>query len=76
MNALHSTFRDSKHAVTPATPLAGSVEHVADRLGVGRTTVYALIKEGHLASIKIGRRRLVPEMAVEEFLARKLAQAC
>ena len=28
-------------------------------VGLGRTSIYALINEGRLATVKIGRRRLV-----------------
>jgi excisionase family DNA binding protein len=37
-----------------------TVEETADALKVGRTTIYDLIKSGHLASIMIGRLRRIP----------------
>ena len=37
-------------------------------LGLGRTTTYALIREGRLRSIKVGRRRLIPASEIERFL--------
>jgi excisionase family DNA binding protein len=46
------------------------VEDVARALGIGRSTVYDLIRSGRLRSIKIGRRRLVPRDAVEALIAR------
>ena len=46
-----------------------SVEEAAQRLNVGRTTVYALIKAGDLVTVKVGRRRLVPAEAVDAYIA-------
>jgi len=51
-------------------PLAYCVEEVAKALGIGRTYVFRLIKEGHLHAVKIGRRTVVPVREVEAFLAR------
>ena len=39
--------------------IAASVKEAAQALGVGRTTIYVLINEGKLETIKVGRRRLV-----------------
>lgn len=46
------------------------VEAVAERLGVGRTTVFQLMASGQLRSAKVGRRRLVSEAAICEFIAK------
>ncbi|MGW5376233.1 helix-turn-helix domain-containing protein [Nocardia sp. NPDC003999] len=43
------------------------------RLGIGRSLLYELMDSGDLRSVKIGRRRLVPESALAEFIDR-LAQ--
>jgi excisionase family DNA binding protein len=51
-------------------PLAYCVEDVAKALGIGRTYVFHLIKEGQLRAVKIGRRTLVPVREVEAFLVR------
>jgi excisionase family DNA binding protein len=47
-----------------------NVEQVQARLGVGRSTVFDLIASGQLRSVKVGRRRLVPEQAIRDFIAR------
>lgn len=39
--------------------LAVSVKDAARALGVGRTTVYALLNEGKIETISVGRRRLI-----------------
>ncbi len=38
-------------------------------LGIGRTAIYELVKEGKLKTVTIGRRRLIPAEAIEEFIA-------
>ncbi|HTN60031.1 MAG TPA: helix-turn-helix domain-containing protein [Devosia sp.] len=39
--------------------IATSIKDAAKALGLGRTSIYALIREGRLETIKLGRRRLV-----------------
>lgn len=39
--------------------LSTTVKGAADMLGIGRTTVYSLINDNKLQTIKIGRRTLV-----------------
>jgi excisionase family DNA binding protein len=50
-------------------PLLMSVAEVAQLLGVHRTTVYDLLAIGELRSTTLGRRRLIPRVALEEFVA-------
>jgi excisionase family DNA binding protein len=45
-----------------------SIEATMARLGVGRSTVFAGIGSGQLRSVKVGRRRLVPESAITQFI--------
>lgn len=40
-------------------PIATSVDGTAKALGIGRTSVYALIRDGRLETVKLGRRTLV-----------------
>ncbi|MDT0422633.1 MULTISPECIES: helix-turn-helix domain-containing protein [Streptomyces] len=47
-----------------------TVEEAARRLGVGRTTCYALIRAGELESVTIGALRRVPAEALPEYVAR------
>jgi excisionase family DNA binding protein len=42
--------------------------------GIGHTKYYALLASGELRSVQIGRRRLVPAVAIEEFIERRLAE--
>ena len=41
----------------------------AERLGIGRTKLYELIRSGELRSIKIGGARRVSATALTEFVA-------
>lgn len=45
-----------------------SVEAVMERLGIGRSKTYEVLGSGQLRSVKVGRRRLVPESAIVEFI--------
>jgi len=54
---------------TAPQQLALSPEQAAAALGLGRTTVYALIQSGQLRSLCVGRRRIIPVAAIETFLA-------
>jgi excisionase family DNA binding protein len=40
-------------------PLAVSINDTAKALGLGRTSIYELIKDGRLETFKLGRRTLV-----------------
>lgn len=50
-------------------PLVLTIEQAAERLGVGRTIMYALVSSGAVESVKIGRLRRVPSDALVTFLA-------
>jgi len=49
-------------------PFAVSPDEGARLAGLGRTTVYAAIRSGALASLKIGRRRLIRIDVLEAWL--------
>ena len=50
--------------------LAYRIEDAAFVLGIGRTLVYQLIKDGHLAVFKVGRRSLIKASELDAFLER------
>ena len=50
-----------------------NVHEVAAMLGLGRTTVYKLLDEGHLSRVKVGARTLIPARDVEALLQREAA---
>ncbi len=68
MNSSSST----KTVTSPGQPIGLSVENAAKQLGLGRTTVYALIKSEQLRSVKFGKRRIVPVSAINEMMDRLL----
>lgn len=45
-----------------------TVNEAAARLAVGRTTLYELIANREIRTIKIGRARRVPESALQEWI--------
>jgi excisionase family DNA binding protein len=49
------------------------VPEAAERLGLGLSTVKSLIQRNALRSITVGKRRLIPVAALEEFIADQLA---
>jgi excisionase family DNA binding protein len=49
------------------------MKQVAERLNIGRSTAFDLVISGQLRSVKIGRRRLVPESAIADFIAKASA---
>ena len=55
---------------TPTTPpRLLSVDEVICRLGLSRSHVNTLIRRGTLRSVKLGRRRLISEEMLAEFIA-------
>ena len=64
---------------TESEKRALTMDELCERYGWTRTTAFAAIKEGDLASFKIGRRRLVPVDEAERFMreaATRPSKAC
>ncbi|OLF04713.1 hypothetical protein BLA60_39520 [Actinophytocola xinjiangensis] len=51
---------------TPASVML-TVEEAAERLRIGRTTAWNLVKSGELRSVSIGRLRRVPAAEVQSY---------
>jgi excisionase family DNA binding protein len=45
-----------------------TVEQAAHRLGIGRTLMYALVRDGDVESVQIGRLRRIPEDALTRYV--------
>lgn len=62
---------DDEHAAT-ATKAAGRavlcVAEAAELLGISRALAYDLIRRNELPSVRLGRRILVPRVAIEQLL--------
>ncbi len=50
-------------------------EQAAQRLALGRTRVYALLRGGAIESVKIGRSRRIPLKALERYVAQLCVEA-
>lgn len=61
------------NAETSAT-LTVSPERAAQMLDLGRTKVFALLADGELPHMKVGRRTLIPVGALHDFVARRLSE--
>ncbi|BCW87523.1 hypothetical protein sos41_06530 [Alphaproteobacteria bacterium SO-S41] len=48
--------------------IATSVNEAAKALGLGRTSIYRLIHEGRLETIKLGRRTLIKAASVRRLV--------
>ncbi len=48
--------------------LVYTIDETAAMLGVGRSTAYELIRTGDITSIRIGKRRFVTRLTLEEIL--------
>jgi excisionase family DNA binding protein len=51
-----------------------TVEEAAQRLSIGRTTMYALLKDGQINSVRIGRLRRIPGDALTVYTARLISE--
>jgi excisionase family DNA binding protein len=52
----------------PNDPLLCSVGEACRMLGLGRTKVYELIKQGKLDTVRVGRRRLIVVESIHNYL--------
>lgn len=49
-------------------PLAVSINDTAKALGLGRTSIYAMIGDGRLKAFKLGRRTLVKADSIRRLI--------
>jgi excisionase family DNA binding protein len=62
-----TTHRDIERAATAVLLL--TVEEAAQRLSIGRTTMYSLVSTGAIESVTIGRLRRVPSESLEKYVS-------
>jgi excisionase family DNA binding protein len=55
------------------TRLLHDLDEAAEMLSISRRVVDRLVREGALDTVKLGRRRLVPHEALEDYVARLVA---
>ena len=63
---------DTSTAAIAVIPMAYRVEEAAESLRISRDSIYELIRSGLLRTIKVGARRLVPVIALSEYIATAL----
>lgn len=52
------------------------IKGTQERLGgIGRTTLFELIRTGKLRSVKVGKRRMVPDSEIDAYIAALLEQS-
>lgn len=51
-----------------------SVEQTAEYLGLGRTTVFNMLRAGELQTLKIGARRLILRASADAFIEKQIAE--
>lgn len=77
---LTSTEAHANDAMTHSVPAEAAprvlltVEAAAERLSIGRTMMYALVKSGDVESVCIGRLRRIPATALDSYARRLLSQ--
>lgn len=63
---------DTDQATAPRVML--TAEQAAEAIGVGRTTMFALIKSGDIESVRIGRLRRIPLDSIEAYTHRLITE--
>jgi excisionase family DNA binding protein len=69
VGALRDDLRAESEAWAHSPERLFSITEAAELLAIGRTLTYDLIGQGQLRSIRVGRRRLVPQSAIDELVA-------
>ena len=59
-NRTNEIFKEYNDVVT--------IEEIMRMLNIGRSTVYQLLKNGKLYSVKIGKKYIVPKQTVIDFI--------
>ena len=49
---------------------AHTVKQTLQMLPIGRSTIYKLVATGELRSVKVGKKILIPDSAIHEFVER------
>lgn len=65
--ALRGVLDKTKHS-EHAGRAALSVAEACKQIGIGKTTLYKLIRKKRIESMKVGKRRLISLKAVERFI--------
>lgn len=58
---------------SPESKILLTVEEAAERLSLGRTSVFSLISANEIRSVKIGKARRIVASSLHDYVAAKLA---
>jgi excisionase family DNA binding protein len=61
---------EKPNTATPEPPLVLTIEQAAQRLEIGRSLMFALIKTGEIEFIRIGRLNRIPYDSLVEYIQR------
>jgi excisionase family DNA binding protein len=67
-------IREPAPAREPSPRVLLTVEAAADRLSIGRTTMFALLKAGDIVSVRIGHLRRIPATELDAYAERLVAE--
>jgi excisionase family DNA binding protein len=86
MDQLMHRAREMAEAIVPTPVMANAtsrverprllltVEEAAERIGICRSNMFKLIRQGKVQSVKVGRLRRVTPAALEDFVRRLTAE--
>jgi excisionase family DNA binding protein len=69
---VRSTRRASEVSLQPKLLL--TIDEAAIAMSLGRTVLYGLVMRNEVASIKLGRSRRIPMVALQEYVRQRLAE--
>ena len=77
MNQLSYQALETAGVPGPGTPqrLLLTVEEAADRIGICRSNMFKLIRQGEVKSVKVGRLRRITPAALEDFIGKLASSA-
>lgn len=64
----------AKDHIRRTRPLVVRVSEAAKMLSLSQSALYGLLMSGDLKSFEVGKRRLIPVRALEEFVARRMSE--
>jgi len=70
----HTLAVKHAHTETSMSPLLLTIRQTADQLGLGRTAIYDLMRQGKLEGLLIGSARRITRQSVEVYVRETLAE--
>lgn len=57
----------------PVEPISYTVSAAVRATGIGRSTIFAMLADGRLERVKVGKKTLIPRASLEALVAGKAA---